>query len=123
MQLFIYLTPPFGYNNPSRRRATDPSLQVKKMKLSQQQIKALAAEVLADVEKKKLLKLNVTPEAALEHIEKGVTDDLMVEDRLNDEVKDLLKAYEKEIAQGKADYKTMFDLVKKKLVRERGIVL
>lgn len=93
------------------------------MKLTQHQIKALAAEVLADVEKKKLVKLNVSHEEAIELIEKGIVDDLTVEDRLNEEVKDLLKAYEKEIAQGKADYKTMFDLVKKKLVRERGIVL
>ena len=93
------------------------------MKLSQHQIKALAAEVLADVEKKKLIKLNVSHEAAIELIEKGIADDLSVEDRLNEEVKDLLKVYEREIEQGKADYKTMFDLVKKKLVRERGIVL
>ena len=93
------------------------------MKLTQHQIKALAAEVLADVEKKKLIKLNVSHEEAIEHIEKAIVDDLTVEDRLNEEVKDLLKVYEKEIEQGKADYKTMFDLVKKKLVRERGIVL
>jgi hypothetical protein len=93
------------------------------MKLTQHQIKALAAEMLADVEKKKLIRLNVSHEAAIELIEKAIVDDLTVEDRLNEEVKDLLKAYEKEIAQGKADYKTMFDLVKKKLVRERGIVL
>lgn len=93
------------------------------MKLTQHQIKALAAEVLSDVEKKKLIKLNVSHEEAIEHIEKAIVDDLSVEDKLNEEVKDLLKAYEKEIAQGKADYKTMFDLVKKKLVRERGIVL
>ena len=93
------------------------------MKLTQHQIKALAAEVLADVEKKKLIKLNVSREEAIELIEKAIADDLSVEDRLNEEVKDLLKAYEKEIAQGKADYKMMFDLVKKKLVRERGIVL
>ena len=93
------------------------------MKLTQHQIKALAAEVLADVEKKKLIKLNVSREEAIELIEKAIADDLSVEDRLNEEVKDLLKVYEKEIAQGKADYNTMFDLVKKKLVRERGIVL
>ena len=93
------------------------------MKLTQHQIKALAAEVLADVEKKKLIRLNVSREEALELVEKAIVDDLTVEDRLNEEVKDLLKAHEKEIAQGKGDYKTMFDLVKKKLVRERGIVL
>lgn len=93
------------------------------MKLTQHQIKALAAEVLADVEKKKLIRLNVSHDVAIEHIEKAIVDDLTVEDRLNEEVKDLLKVYEREIEQGKADYKTMFDLVKKKLVRERGIVL
>jgi hypothetical protein len=47
----------------------------------------------------------------------------MQEDKINDEVRGMLKAYEKEFAAGRADYKTMFDMVKKKLVRDRGLVL
>ena len=56
-------------------------------------------------------------------MERAVHDDLQVEDRLNAEVDEILKSLEREMERGKADYKTMFDLVKKKLARERGLVL
>jgi hypothetical protein len=48
---------------------------------------------------------------------------LSVEDRLNAEVRQLLKAYEQQIDQGQVDYQKMFQMVKQKLVRERGIIL
>jgi hypothetical protein len=53
----------------------------------------------------------------------AITDELAVEDRLNAEVRQLLKSYEKEIEQGQVDYQKMFMKVKQKLVRERGIIL
>src|SRR5512143_2591485 len=93
------------------------------MKLTREQIKSVSRAMVASLERQRLVKFLVGPEEAAAMIEKAVTDDLMVEDRLNEEVKDLLKAYEREIESGRMDYKTMFDLVKKKLVRERGLVL
>jgi hypothetical protein len=38
-------------------------------------------------------------------------------------VRQLLKAYEQQIEQGQVDYHKMFQMVKQKLVRERGIIL
>jgi len=35
----------------------------------------------------------------------------------------MLKVYEKQIEQGQVDYQKMFQKVKQKLVRERGIIL
>jgi hypothetical protein len=52
-----------------------------------------------------------------------VTDELSVEDRLNSEVRQLLKAYERQIETGQVDYQKMFAMIKQKLVRERGIIL
>ncbi len=95
----------------------------KHMKLTREQIKTVSREMVASLERQRLVRLTVPFEEAAALVEKAVTDDLMVEDRLNEEVKDILKAYEREIESGKMDYKTMFDLVKKKLVRERGLVL
>jgi len=93
------------------------------MKLNPQQIKSLSEEVVSELEKKRFLKLTVTPETAVSEVEQAVIADLKVEDRLNEEVKDLLQVYAREIEQGRVDYKTMFEMVKKKLVRERGLVL
>lgn len=93
------------------------------MRLTRHQIKLLSEELAGQVQKLGLAKLNVPAAEAVSVLEKALTDDLMVEDRLNDEVREMLKGYSKEIEQGKMDYKTMFDLVKKKLVHERGLVL
>jgi hypothetical protein len=52
-----------------------------------------------------------------------ITEDLLVEDRLNEEVKSLLRAYNDEFTRGEADYQKMFTMVKRKLVQERGLIL
>jgi hypothetical protein len=46
-----------------------------------------------------------------------------VEDRLNADVREMLKQFDQEFAAGRADYQKMFSMVKKKLIKERDIVL
>lgn len=94
-----------------------------RMKLTQQQIKGLSEEIVSEIEKRRTAELLMPKEQAAAIAGQAITEDLQAEDRLNEEVKDILKQFSKEIEQGRADYKTMFDLVKKKLVRERGLVL
>lgn len=93
------------------------------MRLTQQQIRSVSEGVVKEAVRRRALKLLVPEEEAFALVEKAIAEDLAVEDRLNEEVKQILKTYEREIEQGRADYKTMFDMVKKKLVRERGLVL
>ena len=52
-----------------------------------------------------------------------ITEDLLVEDRLNDEVKTLLEARTKDYERDMMDFGRVFQMVKSKLVRERGLVL
>jgi hypothetical protein len=59
-------------------------------------------------------------EAILTHI---ITEDLMVEDRLNEEVKMLLESRTKSYERDMMDYGRAFQMVKSKLVRERGLIL
>lgn len=59
----------------------------------------------------------------LASLEQAISEELSVEDRLNAEVRQLLKAYAKEVEQGKVDYQKMFTMIKQKLVRERGLIL
>mgnify|MGYP003351330073 CR=1 FL=1 len=56
-------------------------------------------------------------------LDRVITEELSLEDRLNAEVRDMLKVYEKQIEQGQVDYQKMFQMVKQKLVRERGLIL
>lgn len=55
--------------------------------------------------------------------EKIIMGELMVEDRLNDEVREILKKYSADIEKGRLDYRKVFDLTKKKIVEERGLIL
>jgi hypothetical protein len=61
--------------------------------------------------------------AVVAGLDQAITDELSVEDRLNAEVRQMLKAYDKQIEQGQVDYQKMFLMVKQKLVRERGLIL
>ena len=51
-----------------------------------------------------------------------IVDDLMVEDHLNDEVKQLLESRTEEYERNMMDYGRVFQLVKSKLARERGLI-
>ena len=60
----------------------------------------------------------------LETIISGIiTEDLMVEDLLNEEVKTLLESKTEEYERSMMDYGRVFQMVKSKLVRERGLIL
>ena len=60
----------------------------------------------------------------LETIVAGIIiEDLMVEDRLNEEVKTLLESKTEEYERSMMDYGRVFQMVKSKLVRERGLIL
>ena len=52
-----------------------------------------------------------------------IIEDLMVEDRLNEEVKTLLESKTEEYERSMMDYGRVFQMVKSKLVRERGLIL
>ena len=51
-----------------------------------------------------------------------IIDDLMVEDHLNEEVKQLLDSRTEEYERSMMDYGRVFQMVKSKLARERGLI-
>ncbi len=52
-----------------------------------------------------------------------IIEDLMVEDQLNDEVRSLIEARTQEYERDMMDYGRVFQMVKTKLARERGLIL
>ncbi|MFQ5670841.1 MAG: DUF507 family protein [Acidobacteriota bacterium] len=54
---------------------------------------------------------------------RAITDDLRVEDQLNDEVRDLLRQHASEIERHNVEYHEMFKKLKAKIVRERKLIL
>lgn len=52
-----------------------------------------------------------------------IIEDLMIEDKLDEEVKKIIASHANEMDTGNVDHRRMFQMIKKKLVRERNLVL
>jgi hypothetical protein len=63
------------------------------------------------------------PEQLIDSVVQVLTADLEAEDRLNDEVRDMLKNFAEEISRGALNYQELFRKVKTKLARERKMVI
>jgi hypothetical protein len=93
------------------------------MRLRKKLIDYVAQTVATSLLDKELLTLDGSAEMLTAEIRRLITEDLLVEDRLNEEVKDILRAHTSEIDRGNIDYARMFAMVKKQLVKERGLIL
>lgn len=93
------------------------------MRLSREMVKYMAQGIVASLQAKELVKLLKPADAVVQKIEAVILEDAAAEDRLDAEVKKLLASHEAEISKGGMDYRKLFDMTKKKLAQERGIVL
>jgi len=93
------------------------------MRLRRDIIQYLAQAVARDLSDKGCVQIRADREKVEALLREVITEDLQVEDRLNDEVKMLLQAFSNEFNRGEADYHKMFTMVKRKLVQERGLIL
>ncbi len=93
------------------------------MRLKEDMINYVSTMIVDDLLKNGLIEIDCAKEKIVDSIGKIIIDELMQEDKLNDEVKELLKSHETELDKGNIDYRRMFQMVKQKLARERGIVL
>ena len=83
----------------------------------------LAESLASRLSSEGYLELASTRHAVAQELERVITEELQVEDRLNVEVRQLMKAYEQDIERGGVDYQKMFTMIKSKLVKERGLIL
>jgi hypothetical protein len=77
-------------------------------------VKTLVAEQKIDTESEPQL---------IEGLVKVITEEMHVEDRLNEEVREVLIQHASEMERSNITYTEMFKMVKRKLAREKGIVL
>ncbi len=93
------------------------------MRLARERITHIAKALTRRLQVGGYIEPHMTAEELAGRIDEIITEEFMVEERLNKEVAELLKAHEKEIEKGHIDYNTMFTMIKKKLVKEKGIIL
>ncbi|MGQ0695171.1 MAG: DUF507 family protein [Nitrospiraceae bacterium] len=93
------------------------------MRLSKERVRHMAESLAGRLLQEGRIELVGDRKAFVDALRHAIIQELSVEDRLNAEVRQMLKNYEKQIEQGQVDYQKMFQKVKQKLVQERGIIL
>jgi hypothetical protein len=93
------------------------------MRIPKSWVLLLAKKIVDNIVAKGLVKPTVKLEKLLSETEELLLNELTVEDRLNEEVRGLLKKYAPEIEKGHLDYRKLFELTKHKLVKERNLIL
>jgi len=92
------------------------------MRLTKGQIEHLSSAVLRNLSKegKVIVEDRVH---LLEEITNLMTEEFQKEDRLDQEVREILNRHMEKIRRENIEYQQMFKLIKTKLAREKGIVL
>jgi len=93
------------------------------MKIKKELVERISGKIVQSLIEKDFLIWEDRPEKLQTIVNEIITEDLMVEDRLNDEVKMLLETRTKDYERDMMDYGRVFQMVKSKLVRERGLIL
>jgi len=93
------------------------------MRLKKERIAALSRTLVEQLIDQHLVRL-VTPKTELTaHLDQIISDELMIEDRLDAEVRQILDTYKAQIDRGQVDERKMFLMIKKQLAKERGMIL
>ena len=93
------------------------------MRLNQKSIEQISKKVVQHLLGNNLIVWESESEKLIAIVNGIITEDLMVEDQLNEEVKMLLESKTKDYERSMMDYGRVFQMVKSKLVRERGLIL
>jgi len=93
------------------------------MRMTKERIRHVSSTVLDRLKSQQLFDVTGSQEKLVDALDKVITEELSVEDRLNAEVRKILKQYDVEFDSGRTDYQKMFAMVKSKLVKERSIIL
>ena len=92
------------------------------MSIPREHVTYLARQVVKRLLEAKLIQVD-QPEYVLEVISQVMLDEVMIEDRINEEVRKILEEHGNEMKQMGASYEEMFKKVKKQIVRERQVIL
>jgi hypothetical protein len=92
------------------------------MPLRKEFVRLLSVKVVEELQKHEMIEIPQDLDLA-EQLFQVMDAEVNLEDRINDEVRQLLNQYQDQMRQSGASYQEMFKLIKNKLVRERKLVL
>ena len=92
------------------------------MRLSTEQIDIIANRIVRGLVKLGYFDVDDADEIEL-MVRQVLTEELRVEDKLNDEVRDLMREHMARIRRADVEYHEMFKVIKARLAKERDIIL
>lgn len=92
------------------------------MRLTPHEIEYIARKIVRALVAQEKIEVDSEPRLA-EAIARVITEEFHREDRLNEEVREVLVQHASEMARSNITYTEMFKMVKRKLAKEKGIVL
>lgn len=93
------------------------------MRLRKNQIGVIARRLAARLGEQQLVQWRISLPEAEAWIDRIIADELGLEDRLDAEVREIMRTHEAEIEKGQMDERRMFLMIKKQLAKDRGIIL
>ena len=92
------------------------------MRLTGDEIEYIARKIVKTLVSEGKLEVESQPRL-VEGLVKVMTEELMIEDRLNEEVRQVLMQHSSEMERSNITYTEMFKMLKKKMAREKGVIL
>jgi hypothetical protein len=92
------------------------------MRLTPNEIEFIARKIVKTLTSDGRLEVDSEPRI-IDAIVKVVTEEMQVEDRLNEEVREVLLEHATEMDRSNIAYTEMFKMLKKKMAKEKGIIL
>jgi hypothetical protein len=92
------------------------------MLLSRDYVGYMAGEVVKRLVASKMIE-TPSPEALSQRLRMAMQEEISVEDRLNEEVREILTQYAEEMRRTGASYQEMYKKVKGQLARQRKLIL
>ena len=92
------------------------------MLINRDYVSHMASEVVKQLVEGELVEIK-SPEAVTQRIRQRMMEELTVEDRLNDEVREILTQHQDEMRRTGVSYQEMYKKVKGQLARDRKLVL
>ncbi|MBI5233848.1 MAG: DUF507 family protein [Deltaproteobacteria bacterium] len=93
------------------------------MKLAKEQVEKIVGCMLERLKDKGLIILKAEEAKVFDKMVEVFVADLKAEDLLDREVEAILESHTRELDAHRADHRKMFNMIKGKLARERGIVI
>jgi hypothetical protein len=92
------------------------------MRLTGDEIQYISRKIVKTLVGEGKLEVDSEPRV-VDELARVITEEMMVEERLNEEVREVLMQHSSEMERSNITYTEMFKMLKKKMAREKGIVL